>query len=115
MSACQGLSPDKLTPLKAGSPLPEVPQSGLLSEMAKVVVEMVFAMARGEMHFENGSRSINRVLLEKFRGKVRRELGGEAALADVCAVIGMFNGITKVADMCGVRLDEPLEQARGSR
>ena len=30
---------------------------------------------------------------------------GEAGLVDTCATIGMFNGITKVADMTGCKQD----------
>lgn len=39
-----------------------------------------------------------------MRAEIQRDMGA-AALLDVSCVIGMFNGINRVADMCGIKLD----------
>lgn len=42
--------------------------------------------------------------LRDCRRRVAAALG-RAALLDACAVVGMFNGINIIADMCGVAVD----------
>lgn len=39
-----------------------------------------------------------------MRGEIASEMGS-ASLLDVACVIGMFNGINRVADMCGIKMD----------
>jgi hypothetical protein len=50
----------------------------------------------------------NETTLERARGAVRTSLG-EAALIDAAAVIGGFDGITRIADAIGIPL-EPAKQ-----
>jgi hypothetical protein len=45
--------------------------------------------------------------LERERAALRRALS-DAAFVDVCAVIGAFNVVDRIADATGIPLDEPL-------
>lgn len=45
--------------------------------------------------------------LRRERAALRRQLSA-AAFVDVCAVIGFFNVVDRVADATGIPLDEPL-------
>lgn len=79
-------------------PIPGVDHSQLLCSMAKETVERQRDIA------ETGKTTTDTSRLTELRGQLIKEIG-EAGFVDACAVIGMFNGITKVADMTGVRLD----------
>lgn len=87
---------DQLAALRAGEPVLSVKESGVLADMAKEVV----ATHRGRAMFGYGGLA----RLNAVRADVEEKLG-QAGLHDVCATIGMFNGITKVADMTGCLLD----------
>lgn len=90
---------DQLAALRAGEPVPGVEESGLLADMAKDVV----AQVRSRAMFGYGGLA----RLNGLRGQAEEKLG-QPGLHDVCATIGMFNGITKVADMTGCLLDNGI-------
>lgn len=119
---------EDLQKLLLGEPVPGVPQSDLLAELAKETV------ALGRQRALTGDASLDRVqlitigapkpatsaltpapgpvrTLADMRAQVLEEVGGEG-LVDACAVIGMFNAMNKVADMSGVRLDPTFFEAK---
>lgn len=96
-----------LAALRAGKPVAGVEQSSILAAFAKAAVDLAMP-GGGGMLFPDAPAK-----LAALRAEVRTALG-EKALADVCAVIGIFNGITKVADMTGCRLDQATEANNGA-
>jgi hypothetical protein len=57
--------------------------------------------------FVDAVMSGDEVALEQARRALRRGLT-PSAFVDVCAVVGMFNVVDRVADATGIPLDEPL-------
>lgn len=51
--------------------------------------------------------------LERARAALREVLSAEA-FVDVCAVIGAFNVVDRIADATGIPLDEPLVMMSGA-
>lgn len=49
-------------------------------------------------------------LLDQVRGKVLQNMG-EAAMIDAAAVAGLFNAIDRVADACGIPLEDAKAEA----
>jgi hypothetical protein len=80
-----------------------------------VDLAVVAGERRGDGGVEHGARLLS--FTEAMGGdleSVRRErtalraVLSAAAVADVCAVIGFFNIVDRVADAAGIPLDEPL-------
>lgn len=94
---------ETLTRLRLGMEIGSIPQSkplmGLATETVGIVRQRVLT---GDASLDN---------LAAVRAQVVQELG-EPALVDACGVIGMFNGMNKVADMTGVRVDPTLFESR---
>lgn len=57
--------------------------------------------------FTEAVMSSDRQALARERAELRARLS-DAAFVDVCAVIGFFNVVDRVADATGIPLDEPL-------
>lgn len=82
--------------LKENAPVPQIPQSGPLAELAREAVAQMRARAA------TGSWNLDRI------AALRHELVpllGAAGFGDAATVIGAFNGVTKMADMTGVKSD----------
>ena len=74
--------------------------SGASTDQAALLTATVDAVCNGLVGLASDAR------VASLRRRIVAEPSlGEAALLDIAAVIGMFNGINRVADMCGVHLD----------
>jgi hypothetical protein len=75
---------------------------------AALLVELAEASCRGVLRSDAGAGA--------RRAAAARAVGealGEEALLDAAAVAAMFNGINRVADACGVRLDQMTREVAG--
>jgi len=81
-----------------------------------VDLALVVGEHRGDGGVEHGARllAFTEAVMGGERDAIRRERAAlcavltAEAVADVCAVIGFFNVVDRVADATGIPLDEPL-------